>query len=562
MLSAPGLPPLHGMKTTSGCFFVKVPLMRRKELVFWISHLASGILWLVMEWAIWWRLIASQVLITFAMWQLGHPGGPTSPTPDLCLPFRLETFCLAMSFPKHESQEPDRAFRATIRITTAGQVNPIFAGVFTIEREELRHLPLQKPTAFVVVQPGVWSARGEPDPEDADPQGPAPSPDGFDGWCPGPTSSSDWTTKKSKRGNRGYGSCHKRAVFVNCLRLLILALHLPGALCATKVRGYRSWQPPAIKPSDFLPLPVLGFRKTDLEYEVVRPTTPTCEVLNIANFGATPILEAFTTAFSPLTADSFSRIASGFADLPPEFLLRVTLPNPGVAAPFAALSGYWGCFVRSLTVIPPIFGSYPFCQPSSAICAVPLTAPAVLPLCGGPMPAIACHGILGNCRPISGGVITRDNAKAILDSLIGSTPSFLGVSIVAEFHRRPLPQLYVEALAPSPDVRLHTIVVDQGTYRSMSDFSCSSVKVLADSDSLRTHVPILNLDDGVCKLSGWLGSPQVRKSFPTGSHLRIAMQPFVESSLERLLDWMAFPLSYVTVVQRLQHDFLTPRCWS
>ena len=376
------------------------------------------------------------------------------------------------------------------------------------------------------MQPGVWSAReerivnfvavpeetphpedpppgsGEPDPEDADPQGPAPSPDGFDGWCPGPTSSSDWTTKKSKRGNRGYGSCHKRAVFVNCLRLLILALHLPGALCATKVRGYRSWQPPAIKPSDFLPLPVLGFRKTDLEYEVVRPTTPTCEVLNIAHFGATPILEAFTTAFSPLTADSFSRIASGFADLPPEFLLRVTLPNPGVAAPFAALSGYWGCFVRSLTVIPPIFGTYPFCQPSSAICAVPLTAPAVPPLCGGPMPAIACHGILGNCRPISGGVITRDNAKAILDSLIGSTPSFLGVGIVAEFHRRPLPQLYVEALAPSPDVRLHTIVVDQGTYRSMSDFSCSSVKVLADSDSLRTHVPILNLDDGVCKLSG------------------------------------------------------------
>ena len=88
------------------------------------------------------------------------------------------------------------------------------------------------------------------------------------------------------------------------------------------------------------------------------------------------------------------------------------------------------------------------------------------------------------------------------EPLIGSIPSFTGCTVTAEFHRRPLPQLYVEALAPVSDPRLLTIMVDQGTYRNMNDFSCSAVKVLADADSLKTHVPILSIYSSVCKLSG------------------------------------------------------------
>lgn len=85
------------------------------------------------------------------------------------------------------------------------------------------------------------------------------------------------------------------------------------------------------------------------------------------------------------------------------------------------------------------------------------------------MPPVACYGMLGNCRPVGGGVLTKDEVKRIMESLIGSTPSFTGCTVTAEFHRRPLPQLYVEALAPASDPRLLTIMVDQGTYRIIQE---------------------------------------------------------------------------------------------
>lgn len=133
------------------------------------------------------------------------------------------------------------------------------------------------------------------------------------------------------------------------------------------------------------------------------------------------------------------------------------------------------------------------------------------------MPPVACYGMLGNCRPVGGGVLTKDEVKRIMESLIGSTPSFTGCTVTAEFHRRPLPQLYVEALAPASDPRLLTIMVDQGTYRNMNDFSCSAVKVLADADSLKTHVSILSIDSSVCKLSGKDYSVHVPLSWITPS---------------------------------------------